>query len=101
MKCSGRARGRRTVVVQGFGGMGKTQLGVAYAKRHWCDYSAVFWLNARDVTTLKQGFARVAERVFPEQPSVVYVANAVQSRDLDEAVRAVNQWLTSPRMTVR
>jgi hypothetical protein len=85
--------GRRTAVVHGLGGIGKTQLAVAYAKRHRDDYSAVFWLNARDEATLKQGFARVAERILREHPSVVYLANTVQSRDLDEAVAAVKRWL--------
>jgi hypothetical protein len=36
---------RRTVVLHGLGGIGKTQLSVAYAKRHKDSYSAIFWLN--------------------------------------------------------
>jgi ATP/maltotriose-dependent transcriptional regulator MalT len=39
---------RRTVVLQGLGGIGKTQLVVAYAKPHKDNYSAVFWLNIKD-----------------------------------------------------
>ncbi|KAK4118976.1 hypothetical protein N657DRAFT_650651 [Parathielavia appendiculata] len=89
----GEGSGRRIVVVHGLGGMGKTQLAAAYAKRHREDYSAVFWLNARDETSLRQGFARVADRVFREHPSVVYVRNAAESRDLNEAVQAVKRWL--------
>jgi hypothetical protein len=93
----GQGSERRTAVVHGLGGMGKTQLAVAYAKRHRHDYSAVFWLNARDDTTLKQGFARAAERILREHSSVVYVANAVQNRNLDEAVVAVKRWLDQPK----
>ena len=89
--------GRRTAVVYGLGGIGKTQLAVAYAKRHRDDYSAVFWLNARDEITLKQGFVIVAKRILREQPSVVYVANAVQSRDFDETVGAVKRWFDQPK----
>jgi hypothetical protein len=85
--------GRRTVVVHGLGGMGKTQLAAEYATRHRNDYSAVFWLNARDETSLKQSFARVAERILRNYPSVAYMKNAVESRDLDEAVQAVKRWL--------
>lgn len=33
---------RKTAVVQGLGGIGKTQLALAYAQRHKDDYSAVF-----------------------------------------------------------
>jgi hypothetical protein len=84
-------------VVHGLGGIGKTQLAVAYTKQNRENYSAVFWLNARDEVTLKQGFTRLAERISRESPSAVYVANAVQSRDRDEAVRAVRRWLDEPK----
>ena len=77
--------------------MGKTQLAAAYAKRHREDYSAVFWLNARDETSLSQGFTRVADRILREHPSVVYVRNAVESRDLSEAVQAVKWWLDNSK----
>jgi hypothetical protein len=50
--------GRRTVVLHGLGGIGKTQLTIAYAKRHRDNYSAVFWLNIKDEDSLKQSFAR-------------------------------------------
>ena len=36
---------RRTVVLHGLGGIGNTQLTVAYAKRYKDSYSAIFWLN--------------------------------------------------------
>ncbi|CAK7207068.1 hypothetical protein SEUCBS139899_009876 [Sporothrix eucalyptigena] len=84
---------RRTVVVHGLGGMGKTQLCVEYAKRHQDDYSAVFWLNARDKASLKQAFAQVAERILHELPPVAYIKNAIDSHDLDQAVQAVKRWL--------
>jgi len=39
---------RSTVVLHGLGGVGKTQLALAYAKRHIEKYTATFWLNAND-----------------------------------------------------
>ena len=45
---------RRIIVLHGLGGIGKTQLTVAYAKRHKDSYSAVFWLNIKDEDSLKQ-----------------------------------------------
>ncbi len=92
----GDGHGRRTAVVHGLGGMGKTQLAASYASQHRHEYSAMFWLNARDETSLKQGFARLAEQIFREHPSVISVKNAVESHDLDEAVQAVKQWLNLP-----
>lgn len=73
--------------------MGKTQLAIAYAKRHRDDYSAIFWLNATDETSLKQGFMRAARRILREYPSIIYIKNAIESHDLDTAVQAVKQWL--------
>ena len=45
---------RRTVVLHGLGGVGKTQLAIAFAKRHKDNYSAVFWLNIKDEDSLRQ-----------------------------------------------
>lgn len=96
-KILGEGSGRQTAVVHGLGGMGKTQLAVAYAKRYRDDYSAVFWLNARDEVSLKQGFVLVARRIVREHPSDVYIRDAVDSPDLDQAVQAVKQWLDNPK----
>ncbi|KAK5992301.1 Kinesin light chain 1 [Cladobotryum mycophilum] len=88
---------RRTAILHGLGGMGKTQLTIAYIKRHYTDYSAVIWLNAKDETSLKQSFVPVAERIARQHPSSTYIKNAVESRDLDQSVQAVNRWLDEPR----
>src|SRR5882762_552325 len=45
--------GRRTVVLHGLGGIGITQLTIAYAKRHRDSYSAIFWLNIKDEDSLR------------------------------------------------
>ena len=37
---------RRIFVLHGLGGIGKTQLSLAYARKHQADYTAVFWLNS-------------------------------------------------------
>jgi hypothetical protein len=77
--------------------MGKTQLAVAYVKRHYKDYSAIIWLNARDEMLLKQSFAHAAERIFRQHPYTVYVQNALRDRDLDEIIKAVKRWLGEAR----
>jgi hypothetical protein len=88
--------GRRTAVLHGLGGIGKTQLAIAYFKRHRTHYSTAIWLNARDETTLKQSFARIAERIMRHDPSMTYISGAVESRDGDRIVKAVKQWLDDP-----
>lgn len=53
--------GRRTAIIRGIGGIGKTQLAIAYINRHNSDYSAAIWMNVKDETALKQSYARAAE----------------------------------------
>ena len=54
-------RSRRAVVLHGLGGIGKTQLSIAYAKRHKDNYSVIFWLNIKDEDSLKQSFVKLAK----------------------------------------
>jgi tetratricopeptide (TPR) repeat protein len=88
--------GRRTVVVHGLGGMGKTQLAIAYMKRHRSDYTASIWFNARDETSLKQSFRNAATRILREHPGLVYMQAAVLDKDSDASL-AVKRWLDEPR----
>ena len=44
----------RTVVLYGLGEVGKTQIKIAYVKRHKDNYSAVFCLNIKDEDSLRQ-----------------------------------------------
>ncbi|KAJ5658236.1 Disease resistance protein [Penicillium longicatenatum] len=88
--------GRRTAVVHGLGGIGKTQLAIAYIRRNRSNYSATMWLNARDETALKQSFARAAEWIIRHHPSITYISGALDGRDLNETVKAVKLWLDEP-----
>ncbi|KAI9784312.1 MAG: hypothetical protein M1839_002373 [Geoglossum umbratile] len=82
---------RRTVVLHGLGGIGKTQLATAYAKRHKDNYSAIFWLNIRDEDSLKQSFANVAKQILREYPSARWLSS-VNMKNLDEVIDAVKAW---------
>ena len=86
-------KGRRTAVIHGLGGIGKTQLAIAYCKRHRAHYSTALWLNARDESSLKQSFDRLAERILHHDQSMTYIARARESRDTDMIVAAVKRWL--------
>ena len=91
--------GRRTVVLHGLGGIGKTQLAVAYAKIHRADYSAILWLNIRDEDSLKQSFARAARLIPWENISAGIVAPATEDKDLDRVIDTVKCWLDHPKNT--
>ena len=90
---------RRTVVLHGLGGIGKTQLSIAYAKRHKDSYSAIFWLNIKDKDSLKQSFARVARQILREYPSASRLSNVDINKNLDKVVDAVKSWLSLPNNT--
>jgi hypothetical protein len=83
--------------VHGLGGMGKTQLVLAYAQRHRDEYLAVFWINSKDVNTLKQGYAAAARRIYREHPSLVHLKTVAKGGNLDDAVEAVKQWMSHPQ----
>jgi hypothetical protein len=85
---------RRTVVLHGLGGMGKTQIAVAYARRHRNSYSAVFWFNIQDETLLKRSFAKVAKRILQYHPSACRLSSIDPNGDLHEVVEAVSAWFS-------
>ncbi|KAH8589506.1 hypothetical protein B0O99DRAFT_692400 [Bisporella sp. PMI_857] len=82
---------RRTVVLHGLGGIGKTQLAITYAKRHKGNYSAIFWLNIKDEDSLKQSFASVAKLILREYPSARWLSS-VNMENLNEVIDAVKAW---------
>ncbi|RFU30805.1 hypothetical protein B7463_g5540, partial [Scytalidium lignicola] len=89
---------RHTVVLHGLGGMGKTQLAIAYAKKHKDDYSAIFWLNTRDENSLKQSFAKVAKLILREHSKARWLSG-VDMEDFDAVVDAIKAWLSLPNNT--
>ncbi len=85
---------RKVVLLHGLGGIGKTQLAVAYMKEHRDVYSAVFWLNGKNVNTLRQSFAGMAKRLHNKHPSSVLLGMAAEEKDADQVVAVVKQWLS-------
>ena len=90
---------RRTVVLHGLGGVGKTQLTVAYTKRYKDNYSAVFWLNIKDEDSLKQSFVKAAKQILREHPSTSRLSSVDMKENLDEVIDAVKEWLSLPNNT--
>lgn len=87
---------RKVVVLHGLGGIGKTQLAIAYAMRHREDYSALFWVNcANDETSTKSSFVQIANQILQEHPN----APGLASSSLDDTVNSVKSWLSTPMNT--
>ena len=55
----------------------------------------MFWVNSKDVDTLKQGYAAAARRIHREHPSLVHLKAVAEGSDLDEAAEVVRRWLSS------
>ena len=90
---------RRTVVLHGLGGIGKTQLSIAYAKRRGDGCSAIFWLNIKDEDSLKQSFAKIARQILRQHPSASWLSNIDFKENLDRVIDAVKTWLSLPDHT--
>src|SRR6202041_1909867 len=90
---------RRTVVLHGLGGIGKTKLTVASEKRHKDNYPAIFWLNIKDEDSLKQSFAKVAKQILREHSSASRLSSVDIKENIDEVIDAVKAWLSLPNNT--
>ena len=90
---------RHTVILHGLGGIGKTQLAIAYAKQHKDNYSAIFWLNIKDKDSLRQSFVTAAKQILREYPSASRLTSVDMKGDLTEVIDAVKAWLSLPNNT--
>lgn len=90
---------RHTVVLHGLGGIGKTQLALAYTNRHKNDYSGMFWLNAKDEDSLKHSFANVVRQILRYYPLAYRISSIDVQEDLDGIVDAVKAWFSLPNNT--
>jgi hypothetical protein len=76
---------RKVLVLGGMGGIGKTQLSIAYAKRQGDTYSSVFWLNVTSEVTLMGSFRNVTHRIL--------ALETVDRLDDDRLKIGVSNWL--------
>ncbi|KAL4788755.1 P-loop containing nucleoside triphosphate hydrolase protein [Aspergillus venezuelensis] len=80
---------QQRLVLGGMGGIGKTQLAIAYAKSHHHSYNSVFWLNAESAATMTDSFLSIAKQIFKlQQPDKLKG---------EEAITHVCQWLSDPK----
>jgi hypothetical protein len=80
---------RRTVILHGLGGIGKTQLTIAHVKRHKDSHSAIFWLNIKVEDTLKQSFIKIAMQISRAHPLADGLSSVDTKAKPDEVVDAV------------
>lgn len=89
---TGRDR-RKIYIIYGLGGIGKTQLAIAYARKHQKTYSAILWLNGNSNDTLLQSLATFGRYAgisdLPKSPT----STTPQARDVEAEAKAVLRWL--------
>ncbi|KAK2600175.1 hypothetical protein QQS21_005120 [Conoideocrella luteorostrata] len=90
---------RREVVLHGLGGIGKTQLAVAYTKRYRDEYTAIFWFNVKDKASVQQSFAKVAWQILQQHSDASSLGALDLQRNHDKVVEAVKAWLSLPGNT--
>lgn len=88
---------REVFVIHGFGGMGKTQLAVEFARKHHSRYSSVFWLEGFSEDQLKQSIANAARRL-PQDEVKPFFSEELRSPniDVDRVVEGFYRWLSQP-----
>jgi hypothetical protein len=93
----GQSKRQKVFVLRGLGEIGKTQLAVEFARRHYCSFSSVFWLDGQSEDSLRRSIASCASRIPEGQISEASRAYANDSRaDVDKVVRDVLNWLARP-----
>lgn len=90
---------RKTIVLQGLGGVGKTQLAVAFIKQQRDAYSAIFWLNGKSEDTVKRSFSSMATRLHGNYPSSPLLKTAAEATDDNQTVKAMKRWLSERNNT--
>ena len=81
----------RRLILGGMGGIGKTQLAIAYARQHRHSYESIFWLNATSEASLKQSLRLMAQRILE--------VDKYQELDDDQILLYTSHWLLDPKNT--
>ena len=85
--------GRKIHILHGLGGIGKTQLVIAYCRKHQGTHSAILWLNGNSQDTLSQSLAAFATyaRIDGLQGSTIGATG--HGQEIAEKANAVRRWL--------
>jgi hypothetical protein len=80
---------RKVAILHGLGGIGKTQLAIQFARDHKDDFTAIFWLNGNDRSTLLQSLSSV----LPRLPGHSQESEEIDGEELEQRAKHVLMWL--------
>ena len=84
---------RKIHILHGMGGIGKTQLAIAYARKHQKTYSAIVWVNGDSRDTVLQSLAVFSQHAGIGGVPDPKVTVAQRAPDMEAEAKAVLQWL--------
>lgn len=87
------------VVLHGAGGIGKTELAVAFIKKCRYDRRDVFWVDFKDAEAVQRSFTNIARQILQQDPDTGYLSALDLQHEQDEVVEAVKAWFSSPENT--
>ncbi|KAL9004307.1 MAG: hypothetical protein Q9188_002871 [Gyalolechia gomerana] len=86
--------GQKIHILHGLRGIGKTQLAIAYARKHQHTYSAIVWVNSNSRDTVVQSLAAFGRRAGVSSVSQSTTGTAQQAPDINaEADAVLSRWL--------
>jgi hypothetical protein len=83
---------RKVVVLNGLGGIGKTQLAIRFARMRKDDYTSIFWLNAKNRETL---IYSLATTVRPTCPGLQVKDPPGNDEEMKERALDAQRWLAA------
>lgn len=81
---------RRICIIQGPGGMGKTQLAIEYARTHKAHYTAFFWLDGNTEESLIRSILLLTARLPKNQ---IAALNFQETKGLEESKKSAQEVL--------
>jgi NB-ARC domain len=85
--------GRKIHIFHGLGGIGKTQLAIAYARKHQHTYTAIAWVNGYSRDTALQSLAAFGQRAGISGVSGSTTSMTQQAPNMEVEAGMVLRWL--------
>jgi len=85
--------GRKILIFHGLGGVGKTQLAIAYARKHQHTYSAIVWVNGYSRDTVLQSLVAFGRHAGVSGASDSTASMTQQAPDMEAEADAMLRWL--------
>jgi hypothetical protein len=83
---------RKVCVLNGLGGIGKTQLAIEFARSYQSNFTSVFWLNGKSRSVLVRSLAFIAEKLLHVRKGKTSVEDVKNSETAEKKAREVLDW---------